>query len=221
MSMIAPIKETASTAVPRPDLTCWDGVSASSLSTALSPPVTGCVEVDLLDQFARGVRGRRNLGRLSLTITTRSAYRQPVVKAFVDAMASRLSLSEDLCARIRTAIQEAVMNAVLHGNLGVGSGGRDSFEGLMRTHATIESMLAVSASARSVISVDATWTSKVLHVRIRDGGEGFERSGLALNREAGDAGPRASGRGLSILEAVCDCVALLDGGRTTKLGFRL
>ena len=205
----------------RPDFKCWDGVSASSLTLALSPPVTECVEIDLLDQYNKSVHGQRILGHLSLMVTTKSAYRQPVGKAFVEAMAIRTPMPEDLRERIYTAIQEAMMNAVLHGNLKIGSGARDSLEGLMQTHELIERMLAVPEGARGAIRVDAIWNSKVLHVLIRDSGDGFAKAELPSSEDIEADGQIASGRGLSILEAICDRVVLLHGGRTIKLGFNL
>jgi len=212
---------TKDTAPQRPDFGCWDGVSARTLSLALSPPVTECVEVDLLDQYNRSVHGQHVLGHLSLMVTTKSAYRQPVGKTFVEAMASRTPMSEDLRERIYTAIQEGMMNAVLHGNLKVGSGSRGSLDGLMQTHELIEKMLAVPEGASGAIRVDAIWNSKVLHVLIRDSGEGFEKPALPSPENRAAADPVASGRGLSILEAICDRVELLHGGRTIKLGFNL
>ena len=212
---------TKATGSQSPDFRCWDGVSVSSLTLALSPPVTECVEIDLLDQYNKSVHGQRILGHLSLMVTTKSAYRQPVGKAFVEAMAIRTPMPEDLRERIYTAIQEAMMNAVLHGNLKIGSGARDSLEGLMQTHELIEQMLAVPEGARGAIRVDAIWNSKVLHVLIRDSGDGFAKAELPSSEDIEADGQIASGRGLSILEAICDRVVLLHGGRTIKLGFNL
>jgi anti-sigma regulatory factor (Ser/Thr protein kinase) len=213
--------EVEATVPERPDFRCWDGVSANSLTSALSPPVTQCVEVDLLDQCDRPVHSQRIHGHLSLTITTKSAYRQPVCKAFVEALASRTPLSPDLRERIHIGVQEALMNAVLHGNLKIHAGSRDSLEGVMLTHHYIERMLAVPEGARGMIRVDAIWNSRMLHVLIRDEGDGFRRTGRSSPEQLLAAGRIGSGRGLSILEAICDRVVLLHGGRTVKLGFNL
>jgi len=200
---------------------CWDGVSQNSLTLALSPPVTRCVEVDLVDQRSRVMHGQRLLGHLSLMVTSKSVYRHPVGKAFIEAMACRTQLSEDLRERVYTAVQEALMNALMHGNLQIESGTRDSLESLMETHEKIEQKLASPQVACGMISVEAIWNYKMLHVLIRDSGTGFKKAELPAPEAWAEEGHFGSGRGISILEAICDRVVLLDGGSTIKLGFRL
>src|SRR5664279_1600239 len=92
-----------------PAVTCWDGMSESSLAGALSPPVTECMEVALIDgnQYSQLLFRARTDGCLRLAVTTRSAYRHQVVKVFVGALAVRVELSRDLRERIHTAVQEA------------------------------------------------------------------------------------------------------------------
>jgi Histidine kinase-like ATPase domain len=209
-------KIAASTA---PAVTCWDGVSESSLARALSLPVTECMEVALIDgnQYSQLSFRARTDGCLRLAVTTRSAYRHQVAKVFVGALAVRIELSRDLRERVHTAVQEAMINSVLHGNLAINSELRDSLEGLTTSHQTIERLLTSPQIARSMIRVEAIWSSTMLYVLVRDSGAGFKRSELpppSVSR-------RGSGRGLAILEAFCDRIALLNGGATIKMGFLL
>lgn len=206
-----------------PGFTCWDGASESSLAQALSPPITECMEAALIDgnQYSRLLFRPRASGCLRLALTTRSACRHQVVKVLVGAMAVRIDLSDDLRERVHTAIQEAMMNSVLHGNLAINSGLRNSLEGLETAHQTIERLLTSPQIARSMIRVEAVWNSSMLCVLVRDSGAGFERSRLLSPGAGQPAGDVASGRGLAILQAFCDRIALLDGGTTIKLGFKL
>lgn len=206
-----------------PRFTCWDGVSEDSLAQALSLPVSECMEVALIDgnQYNRLTFRARTDGCLRLAVTTRSAYRHQVAKVFVGGLADRLDLSQDLRERIHTAIQEAVINSVLHGNLAVGSELRDSLEGLTTSHQAIEVLLTSPQIARSMIRVEAIWNSSMLYVLVRDSGAGFNRGERPSPAAWQEAGHRGSGRGLAILDAFCDRVALLNGGATIKIGFRL
>lgn len=203
------------------DLAYWDGLSEQSLRAAMSPPVLHCIEYDLVDQIADITLNKRTSGQLGLVVTTRSAYRHFVARAFVEAMASRIPLLDDLRERAHTAVHEALMNAVLHGNLGISSADRESLSALMETEMRIEALLTLPRLALSVVRIEAIWNSTTLHVRISDSGDGFQRpeSGSLRDRPANENA--ASGRGLSIMAAICDRVVLLDGGRSIKLGFRL
>jgi anti-sigma regulatory factor (Ser/Thr protein kinase) len=211
----------AASAPPGPKLTYWDGASNSSLISALSPPATQCVEAGLADECHIGEPRQRIMGHLSLLVTTRSAYRHPISRAFVEAIESRTALSNDLHDRIYTATQEAVMNAVLHGNLRIEGGLRDNLEHFVEFHESIEQKLALPEIAGGLIRVDALWNSKMLYVVIRDSGDGYEKADVPSLSDTIAGTPAGSGRGLSILEAICDRVILLHGGRAIKLGFRI
>lgn len=208
---------------PAPALTYWDGMSEDSLAQALSLPATECMEVALIDgnQYGRLLFRPRSARCLRLALTTRSAYRLQVVRVFVAALAVRVKLSRDLGERIHTAIQEAMINSVMHGNLALSSELRDSLEGLTASHQNIERLLGLPEIARSMIRVDAVWNASVLYVLVRDSGAGFEKSELPSPQEWKAAGHHGSGRGLAIVEAFCESVALSHGGSTIKLGFRL
>ncbi|WKA29842.1 ATP-binding protein [Bradyrhizobium roseum] len=204
-----------------PRLTYWDGGSSSSLISALSPPATQCIEADLADECQIAEPRHRIMGHLSLLVTTKSAYRHHISRAFVEAIESRTTLSNDLHDRIYTATQEAVMNAVLHGNLRIEAGLRDNLERFVEFHESIERKLALPEVAGGMVRVDALWNSKMLYVVIRDSGDGYDKAAVpSLSETIGDS-PVGRGRGLSILETICDRVVLLHGGRAIKLGFRI
>jgi anti-sigma regulatory factor (Ser/Thr protein kinase) len=200
---------------------CWDGVADGSLAQALTPPAHECIETQLLGSHRRRTRPRAKCRHLGLVLTTRSAYRHPIAKIFVDAIAERIELSNDVHERAHTALQEAVMNAVMHGNLGLGSDLRDDLNGLEQTHQNIEQLLAVPRVASGAVRVDAIWNSALLILMVRDSGAGFEKDKLPSAEQWHAAGHHGSGRGFLILEAFCDRIALLRGGTLIKLGFDL
>jgi anti-sigma regulatory factor (Ser/Thr protein kinase) len=202
-------------------LTYWDGASNNSLMSALSPPTTQCVETGLANEGHIRQPRQRIVGHLSLLVTTKSAYRHPISRAFVEAIESRTALSHDLHDRIYTATQEAVMNAVLHGNLRIEGGLRDNLDHFVEFHESIERKLALPEIAGGLIRVDALWNSKMFYVVIRDSGDGYEKEAVPLLSDTIAGTPAGSGRGLSILEAICDRVVLLHGGRAIKLGFHI
>jgi hypothetical protein len=200
---------------------CWDGLAETSLALSLSLPVSDCIERDLINSHRRPPRQRAVCRHLGLVVTARSAYQCPIAKTFVDAISMRIDLSDDVRERAHTALQEAVLNAVLHGNLGLDSNSRDDLTGMQRTHAEIERLLLLPQIALSAIRIDAIWNSAVLVIVVRDSGAGFDRAQLPSQDEWTAAGHIGSGRGFLILEAFCDRLALLRGGTMIKLGFKL
>ncbi|MGJ5181941.1 ATP-binding protein [Bradyrhizobium oligotrophicum] len=198
-------------------VSCWNGASEATLEAALARPTRQCVETDLIDGCDRfedvELPGR---DRLSLVVTTRSAYRHSIVKTFVDALRARLPLTEDLRIRIHSAAQEALMNAVLHGNLRIDGELRGSLDGLIAAQAIIETRLNSPEIGDALIRLDAVWTATDVAITIRDSGDGYDYSSVRPPVEDG-----VSGRGLEILQVFSDRVTVLNGGTTVRLEFRL
>jgi len=200
-------------------IACWDGASAQSLMQALLSPAADCIESGVT---APGP-ARRNAScrRLGMTVTAQSVYRYPVAKVFARALQIRLDLSLEIHERVLTALQEAMINAMLHGNLGLDSGPRNDLEGLAASHCVIAARFASEYSARSLIRVQATWTRTRLRVVVRDSGDGFSRNELPSVDERLAAARPGSGRGLMILEALCDHIGIQRRGTVIALNFVL
>src|SRR5262249_45047351 len=124
MTPVHPVTQMDDSGGRCPGVSLWDGASEQSLARALQPPVVYCVEQGLRDALLEAGGLFHSLG---LAVTTRAAFRLPVANAFVDAVDQRLQLDDDLRVRMLTVLHEAVINAVLHGNLGLGSSLRDNF----------------------------------------------------------------------------------------------
>ena len=199
-------------------VTRWDGVSAVTLSEALAPPAVQCIEADLAIRNVRLLTVRKSPECLSLTVTTRSAYKTFINRVFTNAIADRMHCSSDLRERVSTAVQEALMNAVLHGSLQIEPHLRNDFQSLLIVHEQIEAQLALERVAHSMIRVQALWSSTSLHILIRDEGEGIQAANPPpAQQDTGEE--RASGRGLLVLASMCDRFALIEGGRTAKMSF--
>src|ERR1700749_579085 len=99
----------------------WDGLCSESLGEALKLPTVECVEREIFESLSAARRAPQAAASLALVVTTLSAYRVPVTRAFIGALSERIPMSPDLSERIQVALQEAVTNAVLHGNLKVKS----------------------------------------------------------------------------------------------------
>ncbi|NPV23751.1 ATP-binding protein [Bradyrhizobium aeschynomenes] len=194
----------------------WNGVSEETLAAALAQPVRQCIEAVLFESPSNGAEREQPAGDgLSLVVTTRSAYRHSIVRTFVEALRSRLPLTDDLKIRIHSAAQEALMNAVLHGNLRIDGALRGGLDGLIAAQAIIEARLDAPDIGGAMIRLDAAWTASDVEITVRDSGDGYDCSDVRPAAEDG-----ASGRGLEILQVFSDRVTVLNGGTTVRLEFR-
>jgi anti-sigma regulatory factor (Ser/Thr protein kinase) len=150
----------------------------------------------------------------------RLAYRYPVAKIFADALDERLAFSQDLRERFQTVLQEAVMNALLHGCIGLDSELRDSLDGVTMTHKLIEDWLNSKNGASSFLIVLARWSKDKLRVVIQNGGTRITGTTTPSLLDWKVVAHSGGGRGLMIMQAFCDHVSILPGGIGVELIFR-
>jgi anti-sigma regulatory factor (Ser/Thr protein kinase) len=205
--------------ISRPDAgyARWDGRSELSLAQGLGPSTVFCAEAGASGRFVSRQQRPRADRTLGLVVTARSVFGYPIAGLFAAALEQRLLLCTAQKELIHTALHEALGNAVLHGNLGVGSHLADSPMGLDAMRGLIDSRLACDELGLSSIRLDASWTSTALYVAVRDSGRGFRPP--RVHRPPDEASH--SGRGLFILQAFCDRIRHFAGGTGVMLGFAL
>ena len=121
--------------------------------------------------------------------------------------------------KVRLAVQEAVLNALEHGNLGLESrwkeevraNGEDRFAEVRR-----ERLLDPKYSERSVY-VAVEYRSGVLHISIRDEGQGFlNLKGMPEAKKSAQS-VSCSGRGLALISSAVDEVSFDHNGSEVTL----
>jgi anti-sigma regulatory factor (Ser/Thr protein kinase) len=182
---------------------------------ALAAPAHACVEAGLLIDGGRDVANHGCPNRLSLTVSIRAIFRLAIANAFVMAINRRMPLCPETRERIHTALHEVLLNAVMHGHLQLDAALRDSLGGFGASHDIISARLDGDEFSQPRVAIDAQWTERRLIITVHDNGVGFEPG------KVNTAKRRGSGRGLLILEAFCDSVTHLNGGRSITLGFDL
>ncbi|MEJ0072006.1 MAG: ATP-binding protein [Pseudomonadota bacterium] len=128
-------------------------------------------------------------------------------------MLARNVITAGMASKVSGATQEAIANAVLHGNLGLNpAGAEEDFDAF---HRAIAARLTEPDVARRRVTVDISWTAAEVTIEIGDEGDGFEppdADSMALT-------VAASGRGMTIMRSLASRIAFKDGGRRTVLGF--
>jgi CheY-like chemotaxis protein len=118
------------------------------------------------------------------------------------------------CLRMGVALQEALANAMYHGNLQVGSECRETSH--TEYHALIAKRCLESPYRDRCVHVTARLTRNEAAFTIRDEGEGFDPSKLPDPLEAANL-EKASGRGVLLMRSFMDEVRFEDEGRSVTL----
>ncbi|ANC92137.1 ATP-binding protein [Azospirillum humicireducens] len=215
-----------------------DGTTAAADSLWL-PPVAAWVEPAAGDEDGGGVAAllaEASGTDLYVNLTTATAHDLHLGGRLLTAIGARHPLSGHRRDDIELALHEAVSNALVHGNLGVGGMKELSAQELERFSRDLGDGLAdpVLAARRIAIAVridppqaapagpgpagspsdGAAENRRALAtVEITDQGAGFVPG---RHEQAG-----ASGRGLDLIGSIADGLEIEDGGRCIRLRFRL
>lgn len=211
-----------------------DGGAAEKESLWL-PPVAAWVEPAAGDEDGGGVAAwlaEASGTDLYVNLTTATAHDLQLGGRLLTAIGARHPLSGHRRDDIELALHEAVSNALVHGNLGVGGMMELSAQELERFSRELGDGLAdpVLAARRIAIAIRIDPPQAVpagpgpaegqpedgralATVEITDQGAGF----VPCRRERAGA----SGRGLDLIGSIADGLEIEDGGRRIRLRFRL
>ncbi|NWH07430.1 MAG: ATP-binding protein [Alphaproteobacteria bacterium] len=169
--------------------------------------VSSIIEAGL---FARGLAASG--AALCIVVRTSTAYRRPLAREIAVALKRRCDIGDETALIMETVLHEALMNAILHGNLGLNSEARQGFGMLDRFQSLIDHRLKLPQFSNKPLVIGATWTSRFIDLSVRDDGTGYSAKPRALPDES-----RASGRGLAIIQALAAAVSFKEGGRLIEM----
>lgn len=159
-----------------------------------------------------GVMLGRRAGGFGMAVTLRSSTALELELA--PALLSRMEAEGCVVARLAgLALHEVLLNAAMHGNLGVASGRSRDWSDLALRQRVLEAAVADPARAGRLVTVALGWDTKQLLVCIVDEGMGYR-----LPAPACDGPRRAAGIGLRIARAA-GRVEIARAGRCTRLVF--
>ncbi|MBF0093981.1 MAG: ATP-binding protein [Alphaproteobacteria bacterium] len=184
--------------------------------TAFLEPVSG----DPADGVAVGplfapTLGMRAGGALYFWLTTATAFQVPTTARFCDGLVERGGVSRERRVDVELALQEAVANALVHGNLGLSSDMRDDFRQYERFCHLLEERLRDPDARHRRIEIAATWSGGVLEVSVTDQGQGYVQTDDP-RKEAETGLPL---HGLGIIHTIALSVESGDGGRRLTMRF--
>lgn len=149
-----------------------------------------------------------------LSITTQSAYRLPLSLMLAEHFTERGWLPEHLRDSLETCLHEAMLNALIHGNLEIHSDFK-SLSAFQKFYENIHQQMLQSAYAYRYVIIMLTRHQGKLHLFISHEGCGFTRSCPT------DTPPSLHGRGLSIISRLSDRLEWIHHGKTLHIEFSL
>ena len=123
------------------------------------------------------------------------------------------NVDHDALFDIELALHEAISNALVHGNLGVGSMRELSMSALDEYSRRMEEGLSDPGLTRRRVEVAGRFDPEGFSVEVTDEGAGYDVGDVKLQG--------ACGRGLELIAAVAHNFTALDGGRRLNMRFQL
>ncbi|MFV3129381.1 ATP-binding protein [Niveispirillum sp. KHB5.9] len=154
-------------------------------------------------------------GHLLVSLTTRLAWTLDTAAQFCEGLLARGLLPVTVRHDAELSLHEAIINAVLHGNLAMGGSLVDDPSQFDAFCQRLTATLADPDRANRRIDLSAWLENGHLHIRIADQGGGYDPDSIRppVNVEA------KSGRGLEIMRVMSAGLTVSDGGRTATLAF--
>jgi len=183
----------------------WLAGDTESLAEALAPPTCAVLE-------ARPVDGRPcdatdtyfGANQLVLRVFSRTVSEHPIARLFVGALAARLDLDEQLVERTCVALQEAVTNALVHGNLELALRCTTDHEAFEAYFNEIDHRLNEAPWGERFVTVIARWSRDELTIDVEDQGTVWQEHNVAV----GEVQLLAHGRGFVMMRATADRLSI-------------
>jgi anti-sigma regulatory factor (Ser/Thr protein kinase) len=191
-----------------------------ALRLGLAAPFEGFIEAGA--DCLRGERCRclevSREGGILLSLLTASAYALDPLTLFCAALAAKFpQVSHETLGAIETCLGEAISNALIHGNLAIGSELRATPKGLVRMGELIQERLEDPHYAQRRLEILAPAPSPdVIRISVTDQGGGYDVEAESSKAVSIDA---KCGRGLGIMRDNACSVSCMDGGRSLVLEF--
>jgi len=192
-------------------------LSESRLASLTRCPFGGIYEFDSpLDiDHLRGMLKSTGPTSLVMSLTSQTAFKRQMARQYSQFLSARVTLSEKAETELAIVLQEAVANAILHGNLEVESAAFQSgLDGLQDQYDLVEERLADPVRASRRVGLSTHWTSEKIVMEVVNEGPGYEpRPRTPTPSDA----PR---RGMSLIESLTEEMVIDQNGRriTFKIG---
>lgn len=202
----------ANSAAPMPCILVLSDACEQRLSSALRAPVRACFEATPEGHgMTANALERMNACQLLLSLTTSTAYKTPLAQFVSRWISQSTHIEVDLISNLELAIQEALANALIHGNMGFKKTLPDSFHGLSQYGQDVEHRLTDQKHGQLRIELSSCWDDESVSISILDNGAGFDITAPVEKS--------VTGWGLSLIRKLALSVDVTEGGRKITMRF--
>lgn len=189
-------------------------VSKSRLETDLRHTVHNLLNIAASRADFGYVMGRMSSAEFSLSMDNQWKRINTFVRFFQDGVMHMGLFDETDRTRLGVALTEALLNAILHGNLGVSSELREQSLNVFFEQVKQRSHEPPYCDRR--VFVDARWTPDACEFVIRDEGDGFDVSSLPDPTDPENL-VRTSGRGVLLMQMFMSEVHYNEKGNEVRM----
>lgn len=150
------------------------------------------------------------------SFSTLDCYTQNIALDITKMIQERFENYADKEFEIHTCLQEAILNAMIHGNLNV-EGKFKEVRGFEVYQAKIEKRLKLKKYSSKLVNISVSASHKGLKISVNDGGEGFS---LPKNIGNDSLDDKPYGRGLKLINSMADTIWVGADKRTLNMVFK-
>ncbi|MBL4692327.1 MAG: ATP-binding protein [Magnetovibrio sp.] len=149
-------------------------VDDQRLARAFERPSKGCFEVVEQTEIPKDIFVKSfSTDDFSFSFSSKTVYRLPVAHCITNALFTHFDLKPSLRDNVEMALHEALVNAVVHGNLELGHIRKDSLDSLQSFDEEAEVRLSDPEFSLRKIDVSIECLKTTIEIKVVDQGEGF------------------------------------------------
>lgn len=195
-----------------------DYTNSEQCTNAITPPSIGLIERgDVLIDFNQRIKLFSQYNLVGFSVTSQTASEHNFAPYLSTLAQTHFDISNKALPSITLAIQEAAINALTHGNLGLLSPFQETGDNLSLYYELIRARSRHNTFKNRRLDLFAWATEDSVFTAIKDQGEGYKP--LAPSSQSPIVERRKSGRGLDIIRQFSDDYWLSAKGTSIVLRF--
>ena len=208
---------------PAITMTLLAEVNERTVSEALKPPSIGGIDINPFtsdQEIAAYVLSCADLGGIILSTTSNNFLNHELLPLFVERAIEGLAIPKDNLALVKTALNEALQNGIVHGNFKLSTSDLTTIDDFIEFETAIKERANIPEYGLKKLLLRSWHNEQGVYFSIIDEGDGFDFENstkpYALQPLSSN---KKSNRGLLIIKEIADHVEQCMNGRCLTMRF--